>query len=236
MIGAAKIAIWTFLIFLCSSSAKSEVLYIVPTLKGPCPVERCLTISMFAALSSQFINNNTTLIFQQGNHILKTNMTINNVDIFSLQLNSSLLHSKIMAVIQCNKSMRIHLSRIDHVDISNLHFKGCGGNHIESVHSLVVTDSRFQGVKDHGGSALILNGTTATIMGSQFASYNGGLLHPMNKYNAGGAILVNNSNLTVFESTFEGNIATYGGSIFGSHYSNIMIVNCTFNGTFAPSK
>ena len=136
----------------------------------------------------------------------------------------------------CSKSKRFHLSRIHLVYISGLHFRGCGGNKIDSVHKLMIIDSKFQGEKSHGGSALILNGTIATIVGSCFTGHNGSLPQPLSKYNAGGAVLVNNSELSIFSSTFEGNIATYGGSIFGCYYSNITIINCTFNGTGTISK
>ena len=234
-----KIGLWALLLVsLRSSLVRSEVLHIIPLAKDPCPVKPCLTLSRFAAESRKFIQDNMTLIFQPGNHVLKTNLVIRNVDNFSLQLYSSqdlTVRGKIVDIM-CSKSKIFHLSRIDFIHISGLHFSKCGGNKVESVHKLVITDSKFQGEKEHAGSALILIGTIATIVKSEFTTYNGSLLQPFNKYNAGGAIVANNSNLTIFGSTFEGNIATYGGSIFASHYSNITIVNCTFNGPITRSK
>ena len=235
------VAIWAFrfllLISLHSSLVKSEVqvLHIIPSEKDACPSKPCLTISKFAAESRKFVQDNVTLIFQPGNHILNTDLMVRNIDIFSLQLlNSTLdLVRGNMVEVVCSKSKRFHLSRIHLVHISGLHFRGCGGNKVDSVHKLMITDSKFQGEKNHDGSALILNRTIATIVGSYFTEHNGSQLQPLSKYNAGGAVFVNNSELSIFSSTFEGNIATYGGSIFGCYYSNITIINCTFNGTGA---
>ena len=73
-----------FLIHLWIGSISCAVYHIVPSPSHDCPVESCLTLSLFAANVSLYLDNNTSLIFQPGNYIVHSQVNITNVVEFSM--------------------------------------------------------------------------------------------------------------------------------------------------------
>lgn len=145
----------------------------------------------------------------------------------------------------CNGLGRFELSSILAVHVSNLTFIGCPGNRVERVNKIMLEDSRFIGQDNFHGSALEVVETNAQLIRTTFIS-NTGKSHSMRRISypypnpiasvvAGGAILSTSSNITIEESTFEGNHAGVGGAIFSEFLSNITIINSTFSGNFAQT-
>ena len=71
----------TLLVFLFVSGdfTNSKVhYYITPSLNVPCPQDPCLTLSQFAAYSSVYVNNKTSmsLFFLPGNHSLNIEISL----------------------------------------------------------------------------------------------------------------------------------------------------------------
>ena len=69
-----------FLVVSCTQAVKGmdyDQIYYVTTLQGvSCTVESCLTLSEFASNVSHYLWENTTLVFQQGNHTLNSRFQI----------------------------------------------------------------------------------------------------------------------------------------------------------------
>ena len=119
----------TLSLVLCSlNQAASEVYYIITTSTDLCTVQPCLTLSQFAANSSHYLHSNTTLVFFPGTHYLSTvNLTLSNVENFIMKSENSI------AQIKCTSYSHIHFSHSKYIQITNLEFIGCGGNHVKHL-------------------------------------------------------------------------------------------------------
>ena len=73
-----------FLIHLWAGFVNCAVYHIVSSPDHHCPIESCLTISSFAANVSLYLDNNTSLIFQPGNHTVHSELNVTNVAEFSM--------------------------------------------------------------------------------------------------------------------------------------------------------
>ena len=100
--------------------------HIVPSPSHDCPVESCLTFSSFAANVNLYLDSNTSLIFQPGNHTVQSTLNITNITEFSMtsySANKSSLH------IICETSLQsliiFTFEAVDHIYIINLKFYGC---------------------------------------------------------------------------------------------------------------
>ena len=231
-----KVAHLSFLLLvsMCSSQVSSEVYQITSMSGDPCLREPCLTLSQFTNQSDSYLNDNTTLIFQPGNHSLNSVLSVSNITMLSMHASSS------NTVIMCNGLGRFDLSSIPVIHVSNITFIGCPGNKVESVQQFTLEYSSFIGQENAPGTALELIDTTASLCSNTFIS-NSGKQHQYYWYEninalAGGAILSTRSNINITESWFEGNHAQVGGAIFSEFQSNITITNSTFIGNFAESQ
>jgi hypothetical protein len=113
----------TLLVVLCSlNRATGEVYYITSNSSYRCTVQsHCLTLSQFAANSSHYLNtSNTTLVFLPGTHHLSNvNLTLSNVQDFTMKSESS------RAQIKCTNDSSMHFSQSQSIHITNLEFIGC---------------------------------------------------------------------------------------------------------------
>lgn len=86
-----------------------EYMYsITPSPSDPCTTEHCLTLSQFAANSSNYLANDTTLIFAPGNHSLDSELIIENAH--SLSMFSEPGSSQTHPVIVCSQHARFDLN------------------------------------------------------------------------------------------------------------------------------
>ena len=97
------------------------VYHIVPSPSHHCPVESCLTLSSFASNTSLYLDNNTSLIFQPGNHTTHYKLNVSGVVSFSMISNQS------RAGITCENDSepRFIFNAVNHVHVSNLKFFEC---------------------------------------------------------------------------------------------------------------
>ena len=237
-----------FLFFQAVSNKK--YIYITPSFTTACLVEAsaaCLT------LSALFLANNasdsfTELILLSGNHSLDSDLILSNTGNFLrlLALNDTghdLAASSTNVICSNNASLRF--SNITGVQISGLHFIGCSAS-VEGVDTFLLEDSRFHSTQGYH-SALELTQTNADIVGCIFSSNTVGthsshlrFLEYLSDFHGlslnilsydvrvGGALLVSSTNLTISNSTFQGNAAQVGGAIFSELASNMVINNCIF--------
>ena len=125
-------------LFLIFSGTNSLVYKILPSSRYSCQTQPCLTLSQFAFGVSSYLQSNTTLIFQPGNHILDVTLRVESV--LTLQLSSILPHS---TTIVCEHS-RLNLVNISSIYVGKLTFVGCSGRG-ESIGHLLIEDTMFFG-------------------------------------------------------------------------------------------
>ena len=109
-----------------------------------------LSLSQFINNLSDYLTNETTLIFSPGNHGLESELTVENVHSFSMFMWPG---SSSKAVITCHG----HNARFEFSNVrtaSNLEFVGCFENHVISVDQFQLESSGFFG----NGQAMV-NGT-----------------------------------------------------------------------------
>ena len=202
---------------LCSlNQATSQTVYhITANLTDLCTVQPCLTLSQFAANTSQYLHSNTTLVFLPGTHYLsKVNLTLSNVVNVAMKAENSLPQ------INCttNESY-INFSDLQCMHISNLEFIGCGGNLVKHVEKFVVENTIFKG-QENSGTALILIETNTQIINCSFVSNRKGSYHTGLRALVGGAIIASNSTICISQSKFNSNAASYaGGAIYAEQWS-----------------
>ena len=225
-------------------SAQSEVqYYITPSLDSPCPKDPCLTLSQFAANSSN-CTGNVSLIFLPGNHSLDSELKVSGADNFSMKPRDNEL-----VTIECkSQSGQFVVYDTTFTSIKCLHFNGCGGNTVTKVKELLVKDSIFQGVEEGRGTALVLNEVNfAEIIRSSFISNTPGVnsehhyvrefitdpdilqklaLEEDDLVSVGGALLTTSSNVSVTNTKFVLNEAEIGGVLL-AYKSIITISQCT---------
>ena len=126
------------LILLCGLATvdASEVQYIIrSSLSQSCVnrysnascVNNDLTLSQFVDNFSNFLTNDTTLIFSPGNYSLESELIVENVHSFSLLSYSG---SSPKAVITCGQNARFKFRNVSIVSVSGLEFEGCLENHV----------------------------------------------------------------------------------------------------------
>ena len=168
-----------FVIFIAyAHCVNGELQYsITPSSDDSCLTESqddCLTLSQFAANSSDYIGNETeaVLLLLPGNHSLNVGLDLTKLDnITIIAKNGSEL-----VVIECtNHTVNFGINDVNFAMISGIHFLGCGDNKIAATRNFQVQDTIFQG-GNRSGSALVLNSViSTTIVGSSFFSNTPGI-------------------------------------------------------------
>ena len=217
--------------------------YITPSPDVSCPRNPCLTLTQFAANSSNCNGTETSisLVFLPGNHILDRELTVCGADKFSMgsQNNAS------GVLIECtNQSAKFAVNETAFASIKGLHFIGCGGNTVTTVKVLVVEDTIFQGLEGDGrGTALVLNEVRySKMIECSFIANAPGVnlerhyireLHDIRRLeddlvSVGGAIFAAFSNVSLTNSNFAGNKADMGGVLF-AYQSVVTVTQCTYS-------
>lgn len=238
------------LVLLYPRLMKCEVHYITPSLSDPCPEETCLTLSQFAANSSNFLDSNGILLLLPGNHTLNTNLAVTNLESFKMLSNYTTAEPMIRPDFRvsldtkliCSRLSTINFNTVAQLYISGIEFVRCGGIRIDSVNNFTLVNSYFDGQKA-GRSALQLTETIAIILATTFVSNSNhlGIVRPRSNIfhgfssnlKVGGAIFAERSTITLLSSTFDGNSAEKGGAIYCDKGSNIAVINSTFVGNYA---
>ena len=143
--------------------------------------------------------------------------------------------------IVCHRDASFKFESIGTLWIEGFRFLGCGSSKVKSVTDFLLEKTTFIG-KNGSRTALEVDKTKVSIVDSLF-EYNtvGSLRGPVrilkgSKYQyayVGGAIIANQSNITIIKSRFMRNQADIGGAIFSTQSSNITIINSSFVGNSA---
>ena len=211
---------------------------LLPSSPCPIATRSCLTLSQFAASTELYLQlDDLTLTFQPGHHILHSGVTIN--DLSTLQILAPVTSESQSVEITCKNASRFDLHNITTVHVRHIAFYGCGGNRAKSVFYLLLENVQFLGHEHSRTALELIQIKAAVINESLFSSYKIGMqrIKMYNEQNssAGGAVVVTRSNITIIDSVFSNNSAELGGAIFGELDSNMTIVNSTFEGNYVTN-
>ena len=189
--------------------------------------------------SNTTMDRNTTLVLFPGNHSLTFEFVVENAQSFMMQPDRSDQDT----VIACNNnSARFLFTNVTEVKIKGLKFIGCGGNMMQFVGNLTITECMFIGTLI-SGTALVLSNSEAHIKDSQFLSNTIGREYCYNNKHVtatfnyytekihalvGGALFVQRSNVSLTRCTFNGNRAERGAALFIKSKSNLVFNKCSF--------
>ena len=234
------------LVFLLVGAVSAQT-YITPSPDIPCPEDPCITLSRFAANSSNH-SGQVSLILLPGNHTLNRELVLSGAENFSMESQGN----KTVMIICMSPNERFIVNETTFAAIKGVHFIGCGGNTVTSVEELVVEDTIFQGVEGEGrGTALVLNEVNFTkIRECSFISNTPGAysehrrvgefirnpyvlryvlkLEEDDLVSVGGVLLTTFSNVSFTKTKFVHNEAEIGGVLLANK-SVISISQCTYS-------
>ena len=241
----------------------SLLYYISPSPNVLCPQNPCLSLTQFAANYTHHINSgkDIALFFLPGHHVLHLELTLNNVDRFSMLKNVQETVEGAVFIECTSQEGRLNINNTTSVLIADLHFIGCGGNSLAYVNHFVVEDTLFEGVVDTSRALILHVVDTATLVRCFFFSntlsftstnasdlYAGGALISFtsslsitnctftnNSAYYGAALDIFTSSVNISDSTFTNNLASEGGVIYSFFKSSFTIANSTFNDNLAFS-
>ena len=188
-----------------------------------------LTLSQFVSNLSDYLTNDTRLIFSPGNYRLESDLIVENVHSFSV-FAWPWYSSK--AVIVCDHNARFEFKNVNVVTVSGLEFVGCFENYVVSVSQFHLESSSFfgHGLAIDNGTVLTIDESTANLDRVAFISVTVVNL-PEISYTVHApmdtviGISLKTSTIRITNSLFKGNS---GGVIYDGFGSDITIVNTTF--------
>ena len=211
-----------------------EVYYIGPSQLSN-EADHHLTLPQFVYNSSNFLTNDTQLIFAPGNYSLDSEILVENVHSFSMSV-EPIFSSK--AVIICDHNARFEFRNINIVTVSGLDFVGCFENLVVFVGHYKFENSHFYGQTVVNGTVLTIDESTATLDRLAFISTVGTNLQDGVAYyfvnsseycptDRTTGVLSRRSVVVITQSWFEGNSVGLG-RVIDNYDSDIMIFNTTF--------
>ena len=183
--------------------------------------DSCLMLSELAENVSNYLsfNSETKLVFQQGNHILRSEIAIRNAS--NVSITGSGPPSSVL--INCEQQGKLSIDSIDYIEVTNLIFDNCRGHQIKLVPQFVFKHCIYQ---NHIETAVKLNNSSAYITNTSFLSNSAGYSYYDNK--VGGAMMATESTITIANSTFRDNSAERGGAVFAELQSRIRVFDSEF--------
>ena len=203
-----------------ASYVSAEHFYIVPNdSTSQCQnysAGTCFTLEEFASNSSHLDQDNLTLSFLPGQHLLTRRLTIIGPQNIALTGQNS---SNSLSTIKCQGTSGFEFGDIQSLDIEHLEFTGCGNverggaifiNRSDNVliRGCHFTDNHVVGFASSGG-AIHAENTTAMNIGESFFHNN----FVVGLISGGGAISVFSGNINSTNDQYINNSAGYGGAI-----------------------
>ena len=201
----------------------------------------CFTLAEFASTSSYLDQDNLTLSFLPGQHLLTRRLTIIGPKNITLTGQNS---SNSLSTIKCQGTSGFEFGDIQSLNIEHLEFTGCGNVtrggaiYIHRADNILIrgchfTDNHVVGNRSRGGVICVENTVAINIEESFFDNNyadglysDGGAIYVSrgvmistnvyyinNSANDGGAISVSSGNITSTNDHYTNNSADYGGAI-----------------------
>ena len=245
------IHILLLLLVTLASYVSAEHFYIVPN-DSTSQCQRysagtCFTLAEFASNSSYLDQDNLTLSFLPGQHLLTRRLTITGPKNIALTGGNS---SNSLSTIKCQGTSGFEFRDIQSLNIAYLKFTGCGNVerggaiYINRADNILIrgchfTDNHVLGNSSSGGVIYAVNTVAMNIEGSIFDNnYADAAIHvrlvvplsisDLNKAAIGGAIFVNSGNIYSTSNQYINNSAGNGGGAIGVIYGNINSINDSY--------
>ena len=185
-----------------------------------------LTLSQFINNLSDYLTDNTTLIFLPGKYSLESELAVENVHSFSM---FSWPGSSSKVEITCGHSARFEFRNVSTVTISGLEFIGCFQNHIITVCQFQFENSGFFGngqpIVSGTGTVLSIEESTANLDTVVFND----MIFSIASVDRVTGIALRSSNITITHSWFErNNVGLIGAVISIELKSDLVIINSSF--------
>ena len=243
MVKRNPIHVLLLLLVTLASYVSAEHFYIVPNdYTSQCQnysAGTCFTLAEFASNSSYLDQDNLTLSFLPGQHLLTRRLTITGPQNIAVTGGNS---SNSLSTIKCQGTSGFEFEDIQSLDIEYLKFTGCGNVghggaiYISKADNVLIrgchfTDNHVVGDSSRGGAIYAENTVAMNIgeslfdnnyadsVGGAISVSSGNINSTNDQYinnsaaNAGGAILVS-GNIYSTNDQYTNNIAGYGGAIY----------------------
>ena len=234
------IHIFLLLLVTLASYVSAEHFYIVPNdSTSQCQnysAGTCFTLAEFASTSSYLDQDNLTLSFLPGQHLLTRRLRIDGPQHISLTGGNS---SNSLSTIKCQGTSGFEFGVIQSLNIAYLEFTGCGNVlhggaiSIGNVDNILIrgcnfTDNHVLGQGSSGGAIYAVNTVAMNIEESFFDNK-----YAAGRYSAGGAIYVGSGNITTTNDQYTNNSADYRGGAIYVRSGNITTTNDQFTNNSA---
>ena len=189
----------------------------------------CVTLSQFAANSSHLVTQNTTLMLLPGVHTLNVNFTVSEVSLFSIK---SVCDDRTKVIIKFAKSVSFYFDLILNVNIADLTLIG-----VVSSISTRMLQVKNKNSGNTSSTAIVVKKSTLKISNTSFKWFGGSswrVSSVVKKYTrkrhmlVGGAIIISETNITIYNSFFQNNTAQLGGALYAESRSNVTIMSSYF--------
>ncbi len=187
-------------------------IYIKPSLNSPCPVKTCFTLSQISTKqvldSLKHINVTLVYYYTSGIYTLESEISITNISNFSM-----IPFSSSNVSILCHHNARFKFEGISKLSIKGIRFFGCGNNGIRLVKEFLLENTTFIGGNE-SETVLDIDTAQVSIVACSFIYNTVGSLrgpikilqgHEYQYARVGGAIIANQSSITIIKSEFLGN-------------------------------
>lgn len=184
--------------------------------------EPCVTLNQFTAITSKYLDSNTTLILYPGNHSLDYLLSASNVTnfvIFPEYILSKTVTS--VVIITCGVTGRLDFTNVNRVHIVGVYFVGCVSNKVSLVESFVVEQSTFLGHEAVGGRLLQIVQSKGTVLRCLFTK----VINSTDEDN--GALRLTRSDIVVVECVFR-DVNSINGALFCEENSTVDILKSSF--------
>ena len=165
------VSIITILLVCLFSVSHCEVYYIGsgPSCRLLDDADNHLTLSQFVNNSSDYLRNDTQLIFIPGNYSLEFKLLVENIHLFTISVvQKPLLSSR--AIIICDHNGNFEFRKVNIVILGDLDFVGCFENYVMSVGHFQMEHSKFYTEALVNGTVLTIYASTATLDRVAFVS------------------------------------------------------------------
>ena len=227
------IHILLLLLVTLASYVSAEHFYIIPNdSTSQCQkysAGTCFTLAEFTSISSYLDQDNLTLSFLPGQHLLTRRLVITGPQNIALTGQNS---SNSLSTIKCQGTSGFEFGDIQSLNVEYLEFTGCGNVrrggaiYIHRADNVLIrgchfTDNHVLGEVSRGGVIFVENTMAMNIEESYFIN---NYANSLDLYSGGGAIYVYSGNIDSTNDQYTNNSAVYGGAI-SVHYGNITSTN-----------
>ena len=224
---------------MCISTVSHCEVYYIESSELLNDADHHLTLSQFVKNSSNYLANDTQLIFAPGNHSLEDKLLVENLHSFNISVESISTSSR--SVIVCDYDGRFEFSNTTTVNVNGVDFIGCFESYVSFVGHFLLDNSKFYSEALVNGTVLTIDESRATLHQVAFISTVRTSVQNSNAYlnlsescptdsllpERATVILSRRSSTVITQSWFEGNHVGLG-RVIENHDSNTTIFDTTF--------